>query len=254
MNCLIVSSHTLTIFGFNFLLKEIVPAVTLATASSLDQGIERITNGTLPPSELVLVDLPDPHIDADRMYRLRIATPAPATIAVVSYCSNPSLTATYRRHGADVVVSKDWTSAAIATALTEAIAARNAVRAVTARPQEIAKPLPPLTTRQHDIVALLLAGRSNKLIASSLNLTYGTVKNYMFDLMRLLSVRSRLELVAKIREGSVPSVATATESDPPSVRGALSTRSLAARSATLEAHAATAAVAQATANTLHITT
>jgi DNA-binding NarL/FixJ family response regulator len=51
-------------------------------------------------------------------------------------------------------------------------------------------------------VDLLVTGYSNKEIARTLNLSYGTVKNYMFDLMRLLNARSRLELVAKIREGA----------------------------------------------------
>ncbi|MBI3774838.1 MAG: hypothetical protein HY273_04670 [Gammaproteobacteria bacterium] len=55
-----------------------------------------------------------------------------------------------------------------------------------------------LTNRQRDIIDLLLIGCSNKQIATKLNLSYGTVKNYLFDLMRLLNVRSRLELVVKI--------------------------------------------------------
>jgi DNA-binding NarL/FixJ family response regulator len=58
---------------------------------------------------------------------------------------------------------------------------------------------PNFTSRQRDIFDLLLAGHSNKMIGYILNLSYGTVKNYMFDLMRLLSVKSRLELVTKIR-------------------------------------------------------
>lgn len=51
-----------------------------------------------------------------------------------------------------------------------------------------------LTPRQEDLVRLLLAGYSNKRIAYELGLSVGTVKNYMFDLMRLVSVRSRFEL------------------------------------------------------------
>lgn len=54
----------------------------------------------------------------------------------------------------------------------------------------------PLTKRQREIIELLLSGCSNKKIASRLDLTSGTVKNYVAQIMRLFNVRSRLELVA----------------------------------------------------------
>ena len=57
-----------------------------------------------------------------------------------------------------------------------------------------------LNSRQRDVVRLVLEGYSNKKIANTLNLSYGTVKNYMFNLMRLLSVNSRLEMAIKFRE------------------------------------------------------
>jgi DNA-binding NarL/FixJ family response regulator len=56
-----------------------------------------------------------------------------------------------------------------------------------------------LTKRQVSIVELLLIGYSNKKIANSLGLSYGTVKNYVFDLTQRLSVKSRLQIVATIR-------------------------------------------------------
>jgi DNA-binding NarL/FixJ family response regulator len=55
------------------------------------------------------------------------------------------------------------------------------------------------TERQKDVIELLLMGYSNKKIASTLNLSQGTIKNYLFDLMRYMNVKSRLELVFKIR-------------------------------------------------------
>lgn len=56
------------------------------------------------------------------------------------------------------------------------------------------------TPRQRDIVDLLLIGYSNKQIACTLNLSSGTVKNYIFDLMRMISVSSRLEMALKIKD------------------------------------------------------
>ncbi|HWW72458.1 MAG TPA: LuxR C-terminal-related transcriptional regulator [Duganella sp.] len=73
--------------------------------------------------------------------------------------------------------------------------------AVPAAPEQ---PLPNLTNRQKELIALLLDGQSNKAIARSLDLSYGTVKNYIFDLMRLLGVKSRLELVTRVRGHAPP--------------------------------------------------
>jgi DNA-binding NarL/FixJ family response regulator len=55
------------------------------------------------------------------------------------------------------------------------------------------------TQRQLQLIDLMMRGNSNKAIADKLNLSYGTVKNYVFDIMRIMSVGSRLQLVAKMR-------------------------------------------------------
>jgi DNA-binding NarL/FixJ family response regulator len=56
-----------------------------------------------------------------------------------------------------------------------------------------------LTPRQISIVQLLEDGYSNKKIADSLGLSYGTVKNYIHDLTRRFAVHSRLQIVTQIR-------------------------------------------------------
>lgn len=56
-----------------------------------------------------------------------------------------------------------------------------------------------LTPRQISIVQLLQDGYSNKKIADSLGLSYGTVKNYIHDLTRRFAVQSRLQIVTQIR-------------------------------------------------------
>jgi DNA-binding NarL/FixJ family response regulator len=55
------------------------------------------------------------------------------------------------------------------------------------------------TVRQKDVIDLLLLGYSNKKIARSLNLSDGTIKNYVFDIMKVLNVKSRLELALSIQ-------------------------------------------------------
>lgn len=55
----------------------------------------------------------------------------------------------------------------------------------------------PLTEREHMILRLVAAGRSNKEIAAELSLAEGTVKNYVSRIMEKLDVRSRTELAIK---------------------------------------------------------
>ena len=59
-------------------------------------------------------------------------------------------------------------------------------------------PAPPateecLTTRERQILRLIAAGRSNKHIARELNISDGTVKVHVKNLLRKLNLQSRLE-------------------------------------------------------------
>ena len=51
----------------------------------------------------------------------------------------------------------------------------------------------PLTDRQREILDYLLRGLSNKEIGRSLHLSEGTVKNYLSEMFRLLSVSNRTQ-------------------------------------------------------------
>jgi len=50
-----------------------------------------------------------------------------------------------------------------------------------------------LTDRERDILACLAAGMSNKLVARELNITEGTVKVHVKNLLKKLNFRSRVE-------------------------------------------------------------
>jgi DNA-binding NarL/FixJ family response regulator len=58
-------------------------------------------------------------------------------------------------------------------------------------------PEEPLTDREKDILRLIIAGKSNRAIASALNLAEGTVKNYVSRIMEKSNARSRTELAVK---------------------------------------------------------
>ncbi len=55
-----------------------------------------------------------------------------------------------------------------------------------------------LTDRQIEVLALLMKGRSNKVIAKTLNMAVPTVKNHITVLLKALSVNTRTEAIIKV--------------------------------------------------------
>jgi len=61
-----------------------------------------------------------------------------------------------------------------------------------------------LTPRQTDVLALLLKGLPNKLIARELNLSVETVKDHVAAVLRALNVSSRTQAVLAVSQMSTP--------------------------------------------------
>ena len=61
-----------------------------------------------------------------------------------------------------------------------------------------------LTPRQREVLALLLRGQSNKLIARALNLSVETIKDHVAAVLRALKVSSRTQAVVAISQMSNP--------------------------------------------------
>ncbi|WP_422659221.1 response regulator transcription factor [Paenibacillus sp. EC2-1] len=58
----------------------------------------------------------------------------------------------------------------------------------------------PLTEREREILKLAAAGNSSSEIASTLHLSYGTVRNYMSELLSKLGAKNRIEAIALAEE------------------------------------------------------
>lgn len=55
-----------------------------------------------------------------------------------------------------------------------------------------------MTDRQIEVLALLMKGRSNKVIAKTLNMAVPTVKNHITVVLKALGVASRTEAIIKV--------------------------------------------------------
>lgn len=64
-------------------------------------------------------------------------------------------------------------------------------------------PMNPLSKREQDVLALLLEGKSNKLIAHTLRITERTVEFHLKNIYAKHQVNSRMELVLHLRQSTV---------------------------------------------------
>lgn len=67
-----------------------------------------------------------------------------------------------------------------------------------------ARPFPELTEREHDLLAGILDGLSNRQIAHRLGLSDKTVRNYTANILAKLQARDRAELVERARSSGYP--------------------------------------------------
>ena len=69
------------------------------------------------------------------------------------------------------------------------------------REPDVPASLPPLSSRENEILALVVQGHSNKQIARQLAISAATVKNHMHSILQKLQVTRRGEAAARLRLG-----------------------------------------------------
>ncbi len=84
-----------------------------------------------------------------------------------------------------------------------AVAARVMAAFAQPRPASAPRPFPELTTREHDILALIARGWSNGRIADHLSLSGKTVSNYVSNILSKLQVTARAEAAERAREAGL---------------------------------------------------
>jgi len=202
MHCLIVDDHPVTLFGIRWLIKTNFPDWKISIAMSIHEANECINATNGHAIDMVLLDLlleDENGVTFISKLRQNSSTRGIATI-VISGIDDEDTIALCKKLGARGYVPKSsGMNQILRVVQAVSVGDEYFYRCDGDKACVSQSNLPTLTSRQHDLLDLLLEGHSNKTIADMLNLRYGTVKNYMFDLMRLLSVRSRLELVAKVR-------------------------------------------------------
>ncbi|NRR33504.1 response regulator transcription factor [Oxalobacteraceae bacterium] len=225
MHCLIVNCHPLTLLGLSALITTIYPSWKVTSASSAQEALAAVERpGQAPVGLLIAYGIDASHglegLLAGSLQCGGGRGAAHGMIRIVFSAGADQRTLELCRQYAARACTCDMENAAAIIASIKAAASEGAcfchsqviqlrqrapapqqLPAASARPvRALSGGMPVLTPRQSELAHMVLAGYSNKKIAQELDLSYGTVKNYMVELMRLLEVRSRLEMAMRLRQ------------------------------------------------------
>ena len=143
---------------------------------------------------------------AERLAAAKAASPA-TKVLVLSCDARPETTAAVLACGADGCLAKDGSSRQVVTVIRKLAAGEQAV-VVAAERAPVRDPsvelrVRTLTSREREILGLLISGLASRRIAQELVLSYQTVRSHIQNLLLKLGVHSRLEAVAFALEHGV---------------------------------------------------
>lgn len=196
MNILIIDDHPIFREGLRQLLKALDESVDIFQAADYDQALQQASEHS--DLDLVLLDLNLPGKDGF-ITLASLASQCPLLpVVVVSGSSDRSDIQRSLEMGAVGYIPKNTGSAVMINALRLVLSGGIYI------PQELAQQattsldregVPDLTPRQHQILALLIQGYSNKAIAKQIQLAETTVKMHVTSIFKALGVTNRTQAV-----------------------------------------------------------
>jgi len=216
MRILIVDDHALVRRGLYYVVKEGFPDADVAEAESSAAALEILR--TTKPFDLALVDVRMPDLDGLELLRLVKAEWPDVPVIMLSTYENAPYVKRALADGASGYLLKDATPEDLSQAINVAMSGSGNVlsprviqnlfddqdssNASNGRRSEYS-----LTQREHDILALLSEGRSNREIAGALYLSEKTVKAHLAAIFRKLGVTNRTQaamMAVQMGLGPVP--------------------------------------------------
>jgi DNA-binding NarL/FixJ family response regulator len=213
MRCIVIDDHSFISAGVTSLLKMDLPGCEVAAVSTVRDAIEYINSHDDGTPALVFLDLVLPDESGIAVLKHIQSANLGATFMciVVSGIDDQETITLCKKLGARGYIGKTQDPSQLSHAIRVVLEGgmyfidevSNSAQA-NVHGDFLDKAMR-LTNRERDVLDLLLAGYSNKKIADELNLSYGTIKNRIHDLLKEFSVNTRLEIATIARNsGYVP--------------------------------------------------
>jgi DNA-binding NarL/FixJ family response regulator len=219
MRILIVDDHALVRRGMHYVVKEGFPEAEVVEADGAASALDAVRDGSF---DLALVDVRMPDLDGLELLRALKADHGEMPVIMLSTYDNAPYVKRALADGAAGYLLKDATPEDLAQAINVAMSGSGNVLSprviqnlfeeheaagrdhgsANGRRGEYS-----LTQREHDILALLAEGRSNREIAQRLYLSEKTVKAHLAAIFRKLGVTNRTQaamMAVQMGVGPIP--------------------------------------------------
>lgn len=198
---LLVDDHSLVRRGFRRMLEDDPGIHVVGEASDGHEAVEAVAS--LHP-RVVVMDFALPSMNgAVATRRIRDAHPGTAVL-ILSMHAEPSYVRTCLDAGANGYLLKNAMDLELVSAVRRVAAGERVLDPRLGRLAASATPPPSLTTRELEVLQLIVHGKSNKDIAVMLNLSVNTIAVHRSNIMSTLGIHNTAELVVyAIRTGLV---------------------------------------------------
>jgi len=201
ISVVLVDDHTLVRRGFRRLLEDDAGILVVGEAGDGHEALELVTS--LKP-QVVVMDFALPSMNgAVATRRIRDLSPSTAVL-ILSMHEEATYVRTCLEAGARGYLLKNAMDLELVSAVKKAAAGERVLDPRLGRLAAESEPAPSLTTRELEVLQLIVHGKSNKDIAAVLGLSANTIAVHRANIMQSLGIHNTAELVVyAIRKGLV---------------------------------------------------
>jgi DNA-binding NarL/FixJ family response regulator len=219
MKILVVDDHALVREGLRQVLRGLDEQIEVLEAPACARAFELAD--LHPDLDLVLMDYMMPDLNGllglEAMGKRHPELP----VVMLTGSADPQLEARLLARGAAGFLSKGGNSQEMLRLLRQVLDGEDprprAAAATATQPSanDAAKPAPHLTQRQEAVLAMLLAGASNKTISRELYISDETTRNHVSAILRFFGVESRIQAVLAAGRAGYTAAPPSSESSSP---------------------------------------